>query len=43
MTQLAGRTLACILTNAFVLPLHFMVLGVCPRSVIFIKVIGVVH
>lgn len=43
VTQLAGRKLACFLTNAFVLPLHFMALGVCPRSVIFIKVIGVVH
>lgn len=43
VTQLAGRKLACFLTSAFELPLHFVVLRVCPRSMIFIKVIGVVH
>lgn len=32
VTQLAGRKLARFLMNAFVLPLHFMAMRVCPRS-----------
>lgn len=32
VTQLAGRKLACFLMDAFVLPLHFMAMRVCPRS-----------
>lgn len=43
VTQLAGQKLACFLTNTFVLPLQFVALGVCLRSMIFVKVIGVVH